>query len=160
MCHDACRDPAARLSETRCRGYSALWRTMRRSLWWSWGVAAVSFERGTPVVDAPRSRPRTRKVDQRPYLTKCIFQLVLESQLPHTIVKILFTITTRNIKLTVLWGIDFPKLIYQYIGSNKGEQKPLPSEEGRTRKGLRTFTWKPRPESSAVFVRVRQEHPA
>ena len=29
----------------------------------------------------------------RPYLTQCIYQLVLESQLPHKIVNLLFTIT-------------------------------------------------------------------
>ena len=29
---------------------------------------------------------------------------LLESQLPHKIVNLLFTITNRNIKLTVLWG--------------------------------------------------------
>ena len=38
------------------------------------------------------------------YLTKCIYQLVLESQHPHKIVNLLFTITNSNIKLTVLWG--------------------------------------------------------
>ena len=40
----------------------------------------------------------------RMYLTECIYQLVLESQLPHKIVNMLFTITYQMIKLTVLWG--------------------------------------------------------
>jgi len=39
-----------------------------------------------------------------PYLTECIYSLVLESQLTHKIVNLLFTITNSNIKLTVLWG--------------------------------------------------------
>ena len=37
------------------------------------------------------------------YLTECIYSSVLESQLPHEIVNLLFTTTTLNIKLTVLW---------------------------------------------------------
>ena len=38
------------------------------------------------------------------YLTDCIYELVLESQLPHRIVNLLFTITNQNIQLTILWG--------------------------------------------------------
>ena len=38
------------------------------------------------------------------YLTECIYQLVLESQLPHKLVNLLFTITYQNIKLMVSWG--------------------------------------------------------
>jgi len=38
---------------------------------------------------------------------ECIHQLVLESQLPHEIVNLLFTIPNHNIKLTVLWGSWF-----------------------------------------------------
>ena len=37
-------------------------------------------------------------------LTECIYSLVLESQRPHKIVNLLFTITNEDIKLTVLWG--------------------------------------------------------
>ena len=37
-------------------------------------------------------------------LTKCICQLVLESQLPDSIVKVIFTINNHSIKLTVLRG--------------------------------------------------------
>ena len=32
----------------------------------------------------------------RVYLTECIYQLVLESQIPHTLVNLLFTITNSN----------------------------------------------------------------
>ena len=35
---------------------------------------------------------------------ECVYQLVLESQLPHKIVNLLFTITYQNNKLTILWG--------------------------------------------------------
>ena len=38
------------------------------------------------------------------YLTECIDQLVLESQLSHEFVNLLFTNTDLNIQLTVLWG--------------------------------------------------------
>jgi hypothetical protein len=37
------------------------------------------------------------------YLTECDYQLVLESQLPHKIVNLLFKIAYKSIKLTVLW---------------------------------------------------------
>ena len=38
------------------------------------------------------------------YLTECIYWLALESQPPHKIVNLLFTITGENVKLTILWG--------------------------------------------------------
>ena len=38
------------------------------------------------------------------YLAERIYQLVLESQLPHKIVQLLFTITNQSIKVTILWG--------------------------------------------------------
>ena len=38
------------------------------------------------------------------YLIFCIYELVLDSQLPHKIVTLLFTITNQNMKLIVLWG--------------------------------------------------------
>ena len=38
------------------------------------------------------------------YLTEFIYLLVSESQLPHNIVNLWFTITDQNIELTVLWG--------------------------------------------------------
>ena len=37
-------------------------------------------------------------------LTECIHLVVLESQLPHKIANLLFSITNQNIELTVLWG--------------------------------------------------------
>jgi hypothetical protein len=33
--------------------------------------------------------------------------MVLESQLPHKIVNLLFTMTNQNIQLTFLWDISF-----------------------------------------------------
>ena len=39
--------------------------------------------------------------------------------MPHRIVNLLFTITHQNIKLTVLWGMDFLKIIREYIVSDK-----------------------------------------
>ena len=47
---------------------------------------------------------RAMRLPYQSHLTECIYQLVLESQLPHKIVNLLFTITSCNIKLTVLWG--------------------------------------------------------
>ena len=41
-----------------------------------------------------------RAIVERVCLTECRYQLVLESQLPHKFVNLLFT----NTKLTVLWG--------------------------------------------------------
>ena len=41
---------------------------------------------------------------QRTCLTQCIYQIVLESQLPHTIVKLIFELVLVNNKLTILWG--------------------------------------------------------
>ena len=38
------------------------------------------------------------------YLTECINQMVLESQLHHKIVHLLFTTTNQNDKSTVFWG--------------------------------------------------------
>ena len=38
------------------------------------------------------------------FLTYCILELVLESQLPPKIVSLLFTITDSHVKLIVLWG--------------------------------------------------------
>ena len=37
-------------------------------------------------------------------LTEFIYQLDLESQVPHKIVNLLFTITSENTELVVLWG--------------------------------------------------------
>ena len=37
------------------------------------------------------------------YLTKCIHQLVLESQLPHKTVNLVFELEILNNELTILW---------------------------------------------------------
>jgi hypothetical protein len=41
---------------------------------------------------------------QRSYLTECIDEMVVESQLLHKIVDLLSTITMQDNKLTSLWG--------------------------------------------------------
>ena len=56
------------------------------------GLSSVCHIRSTAVVRL------------RFYLTLCIYQLLLESQLPPKIVNLLFTITHQNAKLTILWG--------------------------------------------------------
>jgi hypothetical protein len=38
------------------------------------------------------------------YITECIHQLVLESQLPHEFVNLLFILVIVNDKLTDFWG--------------------------------------------------------
>jgi len=50
----------------------------------------------------------------RPYLTERIYQLVLESTLPHKIFNSSFTISVEDIKLTILWGSWLSKPI-QFI---------------------------------------------
>ena len=47
---------------------------------------------------------RLQRTEKQLDLTECINQMVLESQLPHKIVNLLFIITNKNSKLTVLWG--------------------------------------------------------
>ena len=42
-------------------------------------------------------------------ISQCIHSMVLESQLPHKTVNLLLTITTRNNKLTILWGFWLSK---------------------------------------------------
>ena len=42
----------------------------------------------------------------RSYLTQCIHQLVLESQLPHKTVNLMFELVTVNNKLTICGGVD------------------------------------------------------
>ena len=67
----------------------------------------AAFERrkgGGTRVNMPGSGGTTPALARRPYLTESIYQLVLESQLPHKIVDLLCTETNQNIKLTVLWG--------------------------------------------------------
>ena len=38
------------------------------------------------------------------HLTEGIYQLVVESKLPHKTVNLFFTFTNQNNKLTILWG--------------------------------------------------------
>ena len=57
-----------------------------------------------------RVRPRivlelgTLRTEFLIYLTECINEMVLGSQLPHKIVDLLFTIAHSNNYFTVLWG--------------------------------------------------------
>ena len=37
------------------------------------------------------------------HLKECIYQMVLESQLPHKVVNLLFTVANQNNKWTILW---------------------------------------------------------
>ena len=53
-----------------------------------------------------------------PYLTD-IHQLVLESQHPHTIVNVLLTSTNKELRDRFCWRVDFLRLIYKYIMSDK-----------------------------------------
>ena len=48
-----------------------------------------------------RHRVPPHSADTRHYHTGRIYQLVLESQLPHEIVNLLFAITNQNNKLTI-----------------------------------------------------------
>ena len=71
-----------------------------------WSTALDHREAGhLMVMTWPLSTSATdlhRAVSHHSYLTQCIYRLVLESQLPPKIVNYLFTITSWNIKLTVL----------------------------------------------------------
>ena len=46
--------------------------------------------------------PQLREGTHSSHLTGCIYELVLEGQLPYKVVNLLFTITDQNVKLTVL----------------------------------------------------------
>ena len=52
-------------------------------------------------------------------LTECIHQLILESQLPHKIVNLLFTITHQILSRRFCRGFDLLKLTNKYIVSDK-----------------------------------------
>ena len=47
---------------------------------------------------------QTPQVSVRPYFTECIYELALESRLPHNIISSFFTIPYKNIESTILWG--------------------------------------------------------
>ena len=71
------------------------WQTWMRS-------SSIGSRRSTKTTGAPPSKTWARTPPS--YFTGFIHQLVSESQLPHTIVNLLLTITDGNMKLTVLWG--------------------------------------------------------
>ena len=48
--------------------------------------------------------PSAFRCMQQLEFTQCIYRLVFESQLPHKIANIVFTVTDSGIKSTVLWG--------------------------------------------------------
>ena len=49
---------------------------------------------------------------QQCFLTQCINQMVLESQLPHKIMNLLFHLIIVLHKLMILWGIRVSKAIF------------------------------------------------
>ena len=49
--------------------------------------------------------------EQHSNLTQLVNSMVLESQLPHTIVNLLFTIANQETKVTISLGLDFLKLL-------------------------------------------------
>ena len=51
----------------------------------------------------------------QPILTECIHELVLESQLPHKTVNLIFPSVVVHNRLTILWGSGLLKLINKYI---------------------------------------------
>ena len=54
--------------------------------------------------DTKLAEPSARSVSMQAYLTECIYELVLESQLPREIVNLLSIITNYDIKLSISWG--------------------------------------------------------
>ena len=60
---------------------------------------------------------------QSSYLTECIYQLVLQSQLPHKIVDLMFTITNQKVSLRFRGGVDPLKLIDKCIVPDKTRQR-------------------------------------
>ena len=75
---------------------------MPGTLWLSEG-GGDSYERGIPatvhdlVVVHEQTLPGL-------HITECIDSMVLEGQLPHKIVNLLFTVANSHSKLTALWG--------------------------------------------------------
>ena len=59
----------------------------------------------TELVPGDACTIRKKAMQLHVYLTQCVDQMVLESQLPHKIVSILFKLATVNKRLTILWGI-------------------------------------------------------
>ena len=69
-----------------------------KARFWSW------LSGGSPQNLSNCSLFARKRMQVPTYLTESLYQLVLESQLPHKIVNLLLTITNQNIKSTVLWG--------------------------------------------------------
>ena len=78
------------------------------------GVGACPMPRRYAIRRDPGRVPRVGWWG-RVYLTERTGSLVLESQLPHIIVNLLFTCTNWSIAVTVLWGVVFRKLIDKHI---------------------------------------------
>ena len=75
----------------RCRGADA--PGPRDGKWGGSGMGAARGGRRDPACPSGARSRRAARGGARGYLTPCIYQLVLESQLPHKIVNLLFTIT-------------------------------------------------------------------
>ena len=71
------------------------------------------------AIDAGSGRGGSRVPQPQACLAPCIHQMVWESQLPHKIVNLLFTISLLHNKLTMLWGSWLSKTIYLYILSDE-----------------------------------------
>ena len=67
-------------------------------------MAGKSEEKHRGFPGCSQGRSGLDEVQDRLFLPQCMDLMVLESQLLHKNVKLLFTITDQNIKLTVLWG--------------------------------------------------------
>ena len=80
-------------------------------------------------------------MQHRSNLTEWNYELVLDIQLSHQIVNVLFTITDWNRELTVLWGSWLSKTINTYFVSNKLRHRRLPWQSGGLR--IRCQGWGP-----------------
>ena len=56
-----------------------------------------------------------RRTRSQVHLTERIYRLVLESQLPHKIVNLLFTISDHDARYVFCGGVDFSKRIDEYM---------------------------------------------
>jgi hypothetical protein len=59
------------------------------------------FDQATPWYESDDGK-KFGKSTLKSYLTECIYQLVLESQLPHKIVNLSFAITSSHIEVILL----------------------------------------------------------
>ena len=70
------------------------------------------------------------------HMRRCIGSLILESQLPHKIVNLLYSKPIVNNKLMILWRIYFLKPLNQYIVSDIIEGGPACQGRGWGSEGV------------------------